>query len=72
MAVVALVQAFGVCVISGDSELRKINTLMKEGKFQIQSQAHKIIQDRNARIMRIYAALMFVGAIILSVGGLCK
>lgn len=72
MAVVVLLQAFGICIISGDSERRKIGTLMTEGKTQTQSQAEKIIRDRNARIMRIYAALMFVGAIMVALGGLYK
>lgn len=70
VAVVALLQTCGVYVISRETEQRKIATIMQEGKDQ--SEAQKIIQDRNTRIIRIYAALTFIGAIMMALGGLCK
>lgn len=65
-----LLQSLGVGILSGERELREIGTLMKAGKTQ--GEADRIIKDRNSRIRKIYTGFIFIGAIMMAVGGLYK
>ena len=70
VAFVTLMQSIGVFLLNGDKELQIIKSLMQEGKTQ--SEAEKIVRDRNNRIKEIYTGLIFIGAIAMAVGGLYK
>jgi hypothetical protein len=70
VAIFTLLQSFGVGLLSGESELQEIQNLMSKGKTQ--SDADKIVKDRNSRITRIYSCFIFIGAIIMAIGGFYK
>jgi hypothetical protein len=70
VAVSTLMNSFGVFLLSGEKELKRIQELMDENKSQ--ADAQKIVTDRNTLIKNIYAAIIFLGAIAMAVGGLYK
>ena len=70
VATSTLVQSLGVGLLSGEGELKEIRILMEKRKTQ--AEANKIIKDSNSRLGKIYTGAIFIGAIMMAVGGLYK
>jgi hypothetical protein len=70
IAILTLLQNFELFLISGARELEELGRLM--GKNYTQGEANKIIKDNNSRIKNIYASLIFIGAIMMAIGGFFK